>query len=45
MKKFFKKYKEAIPFVVVSAVVGSAIMSCIMVAVAGMKNINNKETI
>lgn len=35
MKKFFKKYKKALPFVVATAIVGSVAMACVMLGVVG----------
>lgn len=35
MKHFFKKYKKALPFVIATAVIGSAVMSCIALGVVG----------
>lgn len=35
MKNFFKKYKKVMPFVIATAVIGSAVMSCIALGVVG----------
>ena len=35
MKNFFNKYKKAMPFVIATAVIGSAVMTCVMLGVVG----------
>lgn len=35
MKNFFNKYKKAMPFIMVSTVVGTAVMACITLVVMG----------
>lgn len=35
MKKFFKKYKKALPFVLATAIIGSVTMTCVMLGVVG----------
>lgn len=35
MRNLFKKYKKALPFVIATAVIGSAVMSCIALGIVG----------
>lgn len=35
MKKLFNKYKKAMPFIIVSTVVGTAVMACVTLVLMG----------
>lgn len=35
MKNFFNKYKKALPFVAMTTVIGTAVMTCITLVVMG----------